>query len=135
MATQAINVQLSDEMYQRLKDMAAVTRRSLEDVVFQTIRGNLPPSLHDLPPEQRDLVADVEHLDDDALWTVAKEPLPSSRWQRHQRLLRKAEDDALTLSDQTELADLREATDSFVIRRSYALALLKWRGYTISPMP
>ncbi len=135
MTTQAINVQLPDEMYQRLKDMVTVTRRSLEDVIFQTIRGNLPPSLDDLPPEQRDLVADIEHLGDDALWAVAKAPLPSSRWQRHQRLLRKAEDGALTLSDQTELAQLREAADSFVIRRSYALALLRWRGYTIPPTP
>jgi len=138
MTTQAINVQLPDEMYERLKDTAIATRRSLEDVVFQTIRGNLPPTLNDLPPEQRDLVADVEHLSDDALWAVAKESLPSSGWQRHQRLLRKAEDSALTPSDQTELAELAElraATDHFVIRRSYALALLKWRGYTISTTP
>lgn len=131
MATQAISVELPDEIYRRLRGMAAATHRSLEDVLVQTIRGNLPLALDDLPPEQRDLVATLEPLNDQALWEVAKEPLPAQEWQRHQRLLRKAEAGTLTPNEQRDLAALRAATDRFVTRRSVALALLKWRGYTI----
>ena len=131
MATQTVNRELPEEMYQRFKGVAAVTHRSLESVIYQTIRGNLPPALDDLPPGQQDLAADLQLLDDEGLWAVAKERLPASQWQRHQHLLHKAEVDALTSAEQAELAGLREATDRFVIRRSYALALLKWRGYTI----
>jgi hypothetical protein len=111
--------------------MATLTQRSLEEVVFQTIRGNLPPMLDDLPFEQRDLVTNLEPLCDAALWAIAKEKLPLSRWRRHQHLLHKVADGTLTPAEQTALTELRVETDRFVIRRSYALALLKWRGYTI----
>ena len=131
MTTQTVNIELPDDIYQRFKGVAAVTRRSLEDVIFQTIRGNLPPMLDDLPPRQRGLGADLQHLDDEDLWAVAKEPLPAQQWRRHQHLLRKAATGTLTVAEGTELTGLREATDHFVSRRSYALALLKWRGHTI----
>ncbi len=41
----------------------------------------------------------------------------------------------LTPAEQGELAALREATDRFVTRRSVALALLQWRGHTITTAP
>ena len=128
---QSVNIELPEDIYQRFKDMATVTQRSVQEVIVQTIRGNLPPALDDLPPEQRGLVADLQVLSDEALWAVAREALPEQRWRRHQRLLHKAETGALTNTERTELTEVRTVTDRFVIRRSYALALLKWRGYTI----
>ncbi len=131
MTTQTVSIELPEDIYDRLKGMASVTRRPLEEVIFQTIRGNLPPTLGDLPPQQRDLVADLQYLDDEALWAVARDPLLAPRWRRHQHLLGKAAMGALTSMQQVELTELRETTDRFVTRRSYALALLKWRGYAI----
>ncbi len=116
MTTQTINIELPEDIYQRLAGMAAVTQRPLEDVIFQTIRGNLPPTLGDLPPEQRDLVADLQLLDDEALWVIARGPLPTRQWRRHQHLLHKAETTALTGAEQTELTALREVTDQFVTK-------------------
>jgi hypothetical protein len=98
---------------------------------LQTIRGNLPPSLDDLSPELRCVVADLQHMSDEALWAVTKEQLPPQQWRRHQRLLRKAQEGTLAAAEHQELAELRAAVDRFVIRRSYALALLKWHGHTI----
>jgi hypothetical protein len=131
MTTQSVSIELPDEIYRRLERMATETQRSLEEVIFQTVRGNLPPALDDLLPERRDLVADLQHLNDDALWAVAREPLSARRWRRHQHLLHKAETSTLTSKEQAELAALREATDRFVIRRSCALAPLTWCGHTI----
>ena len=128
---QEINVQLPDEIYRRLVQMAAVLHRPLEEVLIQTIRGNLPPTLDGMPVEERDLVASLAPLDDDALRSIAGEPLPAQRWRRHQRLLRKAEESTLTPADTDELADLRAEMDRSVIRRSCALALLKWRGVAL----
>jgi hypothetical protein len=131
MAVPTIQIQLPDAIYQRLQRAAEVTNQSLEKVVLQTIRGNLPPLLDDLSPELRRAVADLQHLDDTALWAIARESLPPRQWRRHQRLLRKAQADTLTTDEQQELANLRTATDRFVTRRSYALALLKWHGHTL----
>ncbi|ETW92467.1 MAG: hypothetical protein ETSY1_43500 [Candidatus Entotheonella factor] len=131
MTVQTIHIQLPDEMYQRFWQVAHATNQPLEEVVLQTIRGNLPPSLDDLDPKLHSIIADLQQLSDDRLWTIAKEEGPPELWHRHQELLQKAHDDDLTASEMQELETLREATDRQIIRRSYALALLKWHGHTL----
>jgi hypothetical protein len=131
MTVQTINIQLPGEIYQRLQRVAATTNQPIEAVVFQTIRGNLPPLLDDLSPDLRRVVVDLALLGDEALWAIAGEPLPPEQWRRHQHLLEQAQQGAATAAEQEELTALRATTDRFVIRRSYALALLKWRGHTI----
>jgi len=83
----------------------------------------------------RAVVADLPTLSDAALWAVARTAVPPQQWQRHQRLLRKAQEGTLTAAQQHALAALRTATDRFVTRRSYALALLKWHGHTLPTDP
>ena len=131
MPNQTIPIQLPEAIYQRLQQVAHATHHSIEEVVLQTIRGNLPPSLDDLSPELHGAVADLQRMSDEALWAVTKEPLPPHQWRRHQRLLRKGQEDTLSAAEHQELAALRAAADRFVTRRSYALALLKWHGHTI----
>ena len=130
MPNQTIPVQLPDAIYQRLQQVAHATNHSIEEVVLQTIRGNLPPSLDDLSPELRCVVADLQHMSDEALWAVTKESLPQHQWRRHQRLLRKGEEGPLSTAEHEELAELRAAADRFVTRRSYALAHLNSEGTT-----
>lgn len=131
MTTPVVNITLPADIYQRFKDAASLAQQPLEEVIFQSIRGNLPPVLADLAPEHRALVVDLQRLGDDALWAIGKEALPTAQWHRHQRLLYKGEQAMLTPAEQAELTALREAADGFVMRRSYALALLKWRGHSI----
>ena len=139
MPDQTIPIQLPDTIYQRLQQVAHETHHSIEEVVLQTIRGNLPPSLDDLSPELRCVVADLQHMSDEALWVVTKEQLPPQQWRRHQRLLWKRQEGIFAAAEHQELAELRAAVDRFVTRRSYALALLKWHGHTMlticSPCP
>ena len=131
MPNQTIPIQLPEAIYQRLQQVAHATNHSLEEVVLQTIRGNLPPSLDDLSPELRCVVADLQQMSDEVLWSVTQESLPQHQWRRHQRLLRKGQEGTLSTAEHKELAELRAAVDRFVTRRSYALALLKWHGHTI----
>ena len=70
--TQAIPIELPEDIYQRLTEVAALTRRPLAEVIYQTIRGNLPPVLADLKPDHRALVAELPDLSDAALWAVAR---------------------------------------------------------------
>lgn len=134
MTLQTITLRLPEESYRRLQRMAAALRRPLEEVASQTIRGNLPPALDDLPAELQNELAAWSSLSDEQLWEIARDPLPADQWRRHRRLLRKHEAGALTDAEREELARLRTATDRFVLRRSSALALLKWRGHTL-PIP
>lgn len=131
MSLQTMTVCLPENIYRRLQRTSEMTRRPLEDVVLQTIRGNLPPVVDDVPSDLWDEMASLQNLNDEALWLAARKPLGSGQWQRHENLLRKNQDGTLTSTDQDELAGLRADTDRFVLRRSYAFALLKWRGYTL----
>jgi hypothetical protein len=99
MPYQTILIQLPENLYQRLQQVAHATHHSLEEVVLQTIRGNLPPSLGDLSPELRGVVADLQHMSDETLWSVAKESLPPHQWRRHQRLLRKGQEGILSAAE------------------------------------
>jgi 5-methylcytosine-specific restriction endonuclease McrA len=132
MPHQTIPLQLPEAIYQRLQQVAHATHHSIEEVVLQTIRGNLPPSLDDLSPEWHGAVADLQQMSDEALWLVTKASLPPHQWRRHQHLLRKGQEGPLSTAEREELAALRAATDRLVTRRSYTLALLKWRGHTIA---
>lgn len=123
------------DSYRRLQRMAAVLRRPLEEVASQTIRGNLPPTVDDLPVELQNELADWLNLSDEQLWQIASAALPADQWQRHRRLLRKNEAGALTEVEHEQLAHLRTEVDRFVLRRSYALAVLKWRGHTLVMPP
>jgi hypothetical protein len=134
LSMQAITLHLPENVYQRLQLMAQATHMPLEEVVSQAIQGNLPPLVDDLPDDWRNDLAELPSFSDQALWLVTKESLPEAQWQRHQQLLEGNQVDGLTEAEQEELTRLRIITDRFVFRRSYALALLKWRGYTL-PIP
>jgi len=134
MTGQTITLRLPEDIYRRFQRAAQVSRTPLEDVMVRTIRGNLPPTVDDLPLDLQDKLAGLSDLSDEALWEIAREELQADQWQQHRRLLNKNEVGTLTDADRQDLDRLRTITDQFVLRRSYALALLEWRGYTL-PIP
>ena len=131
MALQTITLRLPENIYQRLRRMAETTRQPLEAVVFHSIQGNLPPVTDDFPAEMQNELVTLQSLSDDAIWNIAKTPVGEEAWQRHQLLLQKNETKALSRAEQQELTQLRQNVDRLVLRRSYALALLKWRGHSV----
>jgi chorismate-pyruvate lyase len=133
MALQTVKVKFPGVLYRRLERAAAITRQSLDAVLLQTIRGNLPPALEDVPTNERAELRTLLNLSDDDLWAVARSSIDLKRWRRHQSLLRKNAAGALGEREQAELARLRAETDRQVLRKSFALPLLKWRGCALPP--
>jgi hypothetical protein len=131
MTAQTIMLHLPDEIYRRLQHMATVTRQPLEGVLIQSLRGNLPPLVEDLPPDLQGELMALQSLDDQALWQVVKATLKPAQWREHQDLLHLNQAGVLSVAQQEELTRLRAAVDRFVFRRSCALAILKWRGYSL----
>jgi len=41
--TQSLTLDLPDDVYQYLREVANLTRQSMEDLVEQSVKGNLPP--------------------------------------------------------------------------------------------
>lgn len=130
MTTQTVTVTLPEEIYHRFQVSAHVMQQSMEDLLTQSIQGNLPPSIEDLPPElQNEISLFLQSLTSQALWEIVKAPSLPATWQRQQELLEKNQEETLTAAEMDELEQLRVQMDRRVMRRSYALALLKWRGY------
>lgn len=126
MSVQTITLSLPNDIYRRFQHVAKAVQRPLEDIVFQTIQGNLPPSVEDLPLEWQAELASLQRCSSQALSAIFKEPLSSKQWERHQDLLYQNQTSELSETERQELADLRRETDRLVFRRSYALALLKY---------
>jgi hypothetical protein len=130
MTTQTVMVTLPEEIYHRFQVSAHVMQQSMEDLLTQSIQGNLPPSIEDLPPElQNEIGLFLQSLTSQALWEIVKAPSLPATWQRQQELLEKNQEETLTAAEMDKLEQLRVQMDRRGMRRSYALALLKWRGY------
>lgn len=131
MTMQEMTIKLPETVFHRLLGMAQTTHQSVDEVLFQSIRGNLPPLIDDVPSDMRDEVARLTQLSDDGLWAMVNSPLSEPQWRRHEELLEKNAAGELNRREMDELARLRDAVDRWVLRRSYAAALLKWRGYAL----
>ena len=134
MAVQPITLNLPDAIYQRLQHVANALNRPLEEVIFQSIEGNLPPAIDDLPSELRHELLTLQTMTDQALWAITKTELSPLQWSRHQALLKKKQAGTINAEEEVELTSLRNDVDHFVMRRSYAMALLKWRGHSLAPL-
>ncbi len=70
-------------------------------------------------------------LSDELLWRVARSELENDKVTLYETLLEKNQRGVLSEADQTRLDTLRCEADLLTLRRSYAYALLKWRGHRI----
>lgn len=130
---QDVNVQMPEPLYLRLQQAAHATQQSLNDVILRSIQVGSPPSWEDAPAEfQADLAA-LDRLDDSALWRIARSSQLTEDMTRYQELLDKNANGLLTPSERVELSHLRKAADRFLLRKAYAVDLLRWRGHAIPP--
>ena len=133
MSTQTtVTLALPTDVYRRLVTAARAWQRPMAELLVQSIAGNLPPLAEDAPPALQAEFAAMQQLDDWAIWQIVGERLDAKVWRRHRILLAKNEAGALTVREENELQRLRETTDRYVLRRSFALALLKWRGHSLA---
>ena len=131
MTVQAINLQLPPSLYQRLVEAAEASHQSLTEVVIQSIRAGLPPSLEHVPERFQDDLRTLNQLSDDLLWGVADCDLADDKAKLYEQLLVKNQQGRLEENEQLTLDTLREEADLLMLRRAYASALLKWRGHRI----
>lgn len=132
MMTQTLTVTLPTDVYQHLQQLAILTKQPLEQLARQSIEGNLPPAISNAAPEiQPELVA-MQKLTGKELRQLAQSQVAVEQQVRHLALLEKNAANQLSVQERNELAELRRAADQLMLRKAYALALLRWRGY---PLP
>ena len=96
-----------------------------------TIRINAPPAIDYAPLElQGELIA-MQELTIEELLTIAQSRVPESQQELHLQLLEKNQNNQLSESDRLLLKPLRVSADYLMLKKAYAYALLKWKGYSL----
>jgi hypothetical protein len=126
-----VTVRLPEDIYTRLKQSARLTNKPMEEVVVQSVKAGMPPSVNDLPAEYREEFLDLEPLSDERLWQVAESTLPAERQRRYTYLLRKNQAGSPTERERQRLSQLGAEARKLTLRKAYAYALLRWRGHRL----
>lgn len=126
MLEQSITITLPHTTLQRLKQTAVQTRRSIDEILAQTIEAMLmSPST--LPVDWSAL----HLLSDEALWRLFHTPFPNIEQTRLQTLNHLAGERVLTQAEEAEQTALLEKYQHAVLHRAQAMAVLKLRGHQI----
>jgi hypothetical protein len=129
---ETVVLQIPEALYQRLAIAAEATQRSLEDVILQALQIGSPPTWKDVPEEFQTDLASLDRLDDNSLWQIANSKKTPLEMERYDFLLSKQQETELIDSEKLELEQLRKDSDRFMLRKSQATAILKWRGHNVS---
>jgi len=129
--SETVILQIPEALYQRLEMAAGATQRSLEDIILQALQIGSPPTWKDVPEEFQTDLASLDRLHDDSLWQIARSQKTQLEMERYEFLLSKLQDKEITDSERLELDKLRKDSDLFMLLKSQAAAILKWRGHNV----
>lgn len=127
-ATELVTIRLPVQAADRLRRVAAIAHRPIDEVVADTLQSTLPPLLDELPAAVQPLLAQLESWSNDALRRQLYVMVDEERLDRYDHLLAQKASDALTEVERQELEQLRQQTDLLMFQKAYAALLLKWRG-------
>lgn len=115
MSSTTVKLELPSDIYDELASIADMSSQmSLEDVVLQTIRAGMPPSLGKVPQRFHDELMPLNALGDMDLLRILEGDWP--------------------LPDATGDDDMFRKFDFAALRTTYASKLLRWRGHPV-PIP
>ncbi len=125
-----VSVQVPEPIYRRLRRVAELTYRSVEDVLTTTVDAALPAA-PDLPSDLADDLAAMVMFSDDVLWTATESSLSAAEQRRLRQLTHAGGRRSLSVAESAEMQRLLDMYDRSVLRRAKALAILAQRGYEL----
>ena len=135
---QKLTLELPEPLFQQLTRIANLTAQPLESLALQSITGNLPPSVENLPLEMQVELSKMQLLTVNQLLEIAHSQVSDIHSDRHQYLLEKNQQFALSETESQELQNLGKAVDRMMLTKAHAWAILRWRGYptpTLEELP
>jgi hypothetical protein len=132
MSHYSVTLPVPDYIYDRARQIAENTSQSIEAVLLQQLQDAFTASLPDLAPEEQRELEVLTYLSDDALWTIAREQMPTDRQARLQTLMEANSQGTLDDARQAELEALVVQGQRLSVRKAQAAALLTERGYRVT---
>ena len=132
MGTKTITLNVSENLYAHLEAQAQATARSINEIAVRMLNHTLEPNVEDdLPPALQTELKAMAQLSDDALWQIAQSVFNSDKAILYDTLLERAKEQTLTIEGREWLTRLREESESLMLRKAHAYALLKNRGHQL----
>lgn len=129
-AEQTLTVRLPASVVSKLQRAAALTYRSVDDIVATTVDAALAEAPN-IPAAVAAEFAAMNLLSDQALFAAAQPSLSPAESARLRQLNHAAGERSLTQAELSEQTALLGAYHLSVLRRAQALAILAQRGHTI----
>jgi hypothetical protein len=123
---------IPEDISAQARQIAETTDQPVEQVLLEHLK-TLPVPLPVLPDDEQQELDALQHLSEDALWTIAREQMPEEVQARAHALIDKNAQGALTDEEQSELVQLVERGDRLMLRKAKAAALLRGRGFAFTP--
>jgi hypothetical protein len=131
MPNATVTLEIPEIIYQRLVNTAHATQRPLEEVILRALQVGSPPAWDDVPEEFQAEIAALDKLDDNTLWQIFHSHKTAADMEEYNTLLEKNSSGALMESERLNLISLRHEADLFMLRKTQAAVLLRWRGYSL----
>ena len=133
MAHQTLTLNIPDDLYERIKQRSAITRRSIEEELL--ILAGTTLIEEEIPADIQEAVAALPSLNDEALWQTARSSrLTPKQSEEIEHLHFKRQREGLTATEKDQLADLMHQYDKALLVRAHAVGLLHDRGHDVSTL-
>ena len=129
MTTESLLIELPDHVVRALKELAVQTHQTPEKLAALSVVGNLPPRLPEVSTISQAEFLALQNLSVDELRQIASSQWPQAQHERQGELLEKNAEGTISAAERHELVQLREDADRHMLRKAYAWAVLRWRGY------
>src|SRR5437867_628256 len=123
MTVQTLTLNVPEPLYQRLKQRAAQTERTVEDEALDVLVTAVPVA-DELPADLAEAISPLALLDDEALWRAARSRLAAEVAQRLEELHLKQQREGLTSEETQTLAGLERQYERAMLIRAQAAVLL-----------
>jgi hypothetical protein len=125
-------VTIPEALYDKARQVAEQKAQSVEDFIRERLEQSLQDVRADLPADERAELLALAYLSDDALWTIAREQMASTKQARMQTLMDKNSRGTIIVDEHAELAQMVEQGQRLTLRKAEAMKHLLERGYTIT---
>lgn len=133
---QTLEVTLTNELYQQVKERAGQTNRTVEAEVVAAVEALLAGEDGQVGLSQplAEELAQLAFLDDTHLWQAARQVAAMEKNERMQQLVLKQQAEGLTAAESAEAQQLQHYAHRLMMIRAEAAVLLQQRGFDITAL-
>ena len=126
-----IILKVPEDISVRARQIAETVAQPVEQLLLDHLKTLAAP-LPVLPPDTQAELNALQHLSDDALWTIARGQLLEDVQARAHVLMDRNSRGVMTDEEHGELEQLVERGDHLVLRKAEAAVMLRKRGHTFT---